>query len=176
MSGASIANPTSGEIAPQENYIQRSVREAAERRAVYVQLLGQGWGKREAARKAGYKAVKARHPVTHIETSELKAEMQLALKRQGATYDKAARVVSEAMNATVSATFEGEVTTSDVPDHKVRVQAARVTADLMGLTERSAGNQTASSITLTLAGPLAERFAQMLGSQPVTVDAEVDDE
>lgn len=167
MSSASVVNPQDTNSLTPGGFIETTIAQGAERQAMYYQLLGQGWSKREAAREAGYSAVKSQRPTRHVETPELRAKMQQALKRQGATYDKAARVVSEAMDAKVMATFEGNVTESDKPDHKARVQAARVTADLMGLTERYAGSANASTVTLTLAGPLAERFAEMLGPKVI---------
>lgn len=167
MSAASVVNPQDNDVVTGEGYVATLIRTQAEKQAMYVRLLGQGWNKTEAARDSGYSARSSRAPGRLIETLELKRQMQEALERQGATYDKAARVVSEAMDANVMATFEGNVTESNKPDHKARVQAARVTADLMGLTDRSAGSANASTVTLTLAGPLAERFAEMLGPKVI---------
>lgn len=145
-----------------ESYVDGVVRKGLERQAMYVHLLGQGWGKRGAAREAGYPARIARTPNKVIETPELKAKMQAALKRQGATMDKAARVVSEAMNANLTASFEGEVVQSAVPDHKTRVSAAKVTADLMGVTAREDGTVSGTALTLTIGGALAERIAERM--------------
>jgi hypothetical protein len=135
------------------------------RQARYVALLGQGWAKREAARESGYSAAISQRPQRIIETAQLRAKAQSALKRQGATMDKAARVVSEAMNANVVATFEGKAIESVVPDHKTRVQAAKVTADLMGLTERADRSQQGSTLTLTIGGALAERIAERMAGR-----------
>lgn len=163
MSAASVVNPQDNDSRPNGSVLE--IMEA--RKSQYITLLGQGWQKREAALASGYGRAISKAPRRAIETADLRAQAQSALKRQGATLDKAARVVADAMDANVTATFEGNVTQSTVPDHKARVQAARVTADLMGLTERSAGSANASTVTLTLAGPLAERFAEMLGPKVI---------
>ena len=171
VDATSIVNPPDTETVSLGGFIDSHIKEQAERQAVYIQLLGQGWGRNEAARQAGYPARAARTPLKLIETPELKARMQEALERQGATLDKAARVVSEAMNANLTASFEGEVVQSEVPDHKTRVTAAKVTADFMGVTERAdSGSDGGKSLTINLTGPLAERFAARMAGNVIEAD------
>jgi hypothetical protein len=160
MQAEAIVNPPD---TTKMTYVERVMNEMDERQALYVQLLGQGWGKRAAARSAGYPTVLTRKPLKAIETPELKAKMQRALIRQGATMDKAARVVSEAMNANLTASFEGEVIQSEIADHRTRVQAAKLTADLAGITERADRSQAGSTLTLTIGGALADRIAERMG-------------
>lgn len=57
---------------------------------------------------------------------------QKALAEAGATPDKMARVVNEAMDAKVVTVFHGEAQESDAPDHAIRLRAADQLADLTG--------------------------------------------
>ena len=167
VDGLSTVNALDTASVTQETYVDGIVRKGLERQAMYVHLLGQGWGKRQAARESGYTARIARTPVKVIETPEFKARMQIALKRQGATLDKAARVVSEAMNANLTANFEGEVVQSDKPDHKTRVSAAKVTAELMGVTAREDAIESGATLTLNISGPLADRIAARMAGKVI---------
>lgn len=163
MSAASVINPTDT-----QSIAEGSVVELIElRQARYITLLGQGWAKREAARESGYSAAISQRPLRIIETERLRAQAQAALRRQGATMDKAARVVSEAMNANVVTVFEGVAEESEIPDHKTRVQAAKVTADLMGLTERADRSGQGSTLTLTIGGALADRIAERMAGNVI---------
>lgn len=167
MSESSLVNAPDVESVAHGPYIESVLAKAAESQALYVTLLGQGWGKRRAAREAGYTARISQRPLKAIETPELKAKMQAALQRQGATYDKAARVVSEAMNANLTASFEGEVIESAIPDHRTRVQAAKLTADLAGITERPERAGQGSTLTLTIGGALADRIAERMAGKVI---------
>ena len=57
---------------------------------------------------------------------------QNALAEAGATPDKMARVVNEAMDARAVVTYRGEAKESDAPDHAIRLRAADQLADLTG--------------------------------------------
>lgn len=57
---------------------------------------------------------------------------QRALAEAGATPDKMARVVNEAMDARNGAWFKGSFHESDAPDHAIRLRAADQLADLTG--------------------------------------------
>lgn len=57
---------------------------------------------------------------------------QNALVEAGATPDKMARVVNDAMDARAAATYRGQVIESDAPDHAIRLRAADQLADLTG--------------------------------------------
>ncbi len=57
---------------------------------------------------------------------------QKALAEAGATPDKMARVVNEAMDARAVVTYRGEARESEAPDHSIRLRAADQLADLTG--------------------------------------------
>lgn len=119
----------------------------------------------ESARKAGYEMTgrMARTPRKLIETPELRARMQRELRKHNGSLGEVARTVVEAMSANQVASFQGVTTESDIPDHKVRVQAASKVAELWGLDAKSSSEQAGSTVTLTLSGAVAERMASMFG-------------
>lgn len=57
---------------------------------------------------------------------------QVALREAGATEEKMARVVNEAMDAKNGAWFKGHYNESDAPDHAIRLRAADQLAELTG--------------------------------------------
>jgi hypothetical protein len=57
---------------------------------------------------------------------------QVALREAGATEDKMARVVNEAMDANAGAWFKGEYHESTSADHAIRLRAADQLAELTG--------------------------------------------
>lgn len=57
---------------------------------------------------------------------------QKALAEAGATPDKMARVVNEAMDAKTVVTYKGHAEESEAPDHAIRLRAADQLADLTG--------------------------------------------
>lgn len=57
---------------------------------------------------------------------------QRALAEAGATPDKMARVVNEAMDAKVVTVFHGQAEESNAPDHAIRLRAADQLAELTG--------------------------------------------
>ncbi len=63
-----------------------------------------------------------------------------AMQRAGLTIDKVIAPVAEAMQANQTATFKGTVYTSDKPDHSVRLKAAGMAQNLMGLTGNNEGS------------------------------------
>lgn len=167
MEDASIANAQDTETVTHGPFITSVLKKQAESQALYAHLISQGYNKRQAAREAGYSARVSRAPRKLIETPELRERIQRALRNNDAGLNRVAQVVAGGMSANLSATFEGAVTESDVPDHKTRVQAAKTAADLWGLGERVDRSGGGSTVTLTLAGPLAERFAQALGPKVI---------
>lgn len=124
----------------------------------YVEARLDGLGRRDAADKAGFSPSVGRKPIRLIETAELRAQMQKAMRKKGCGLSRIAETVSNALKANVSASFEGDVRESAVPDHKVRVGAAKLAADLMGVTrpDVAAGAQTA--IVINLPGAAAKWF------------------
>lgn len=58
--------------------------------------------------------------------------LQAKLQEYGFTQEKVAKVIEEAANANVVSVFHGEVTESDVADHKVRMQAVSLLGDFTG--------------------------------------------
>lgn len=82
---------------------------------------------------------------------------QKALAEAGATPDKMARVVNDAMDAKVVTVFRGQAEESSTPDHAIRLRAADQLADLTGAKITKIQVQ---SVNVNLDGA---DFASMLG-------------
>ena len=128
------------------------------RQARYMEGKMDGLTSCKAAKEAGFPSKERDAPLKLIETTALRAEMQAAMQRQGATYDRMAQTVVKAMDATAYATFEGEVRDSSLPDHKVRVGAVKLAADLMGVTRPDAAAGAQTAIVINLPGVAAKWF------------------
>lgn len=106
--------------------------------AEFTNPEGEGFGNlTKAAELAGYEPTSARNQGHRLmKNDDVKTEVELVLEQGGATREKAARVVSEAMDADVTRVFcpgEGELVYADpMPDHPTRLKAAEMSHKLRG--------------------------------------------
>lgn len=102
----------------------------------YIEALKNGSGelltsKTELALAAGYSrgTVEKCGAGRLIERNPL---LESKLAEYGFSQEKVAKVIEDAANANVVSVFHGEVTESEVPDHKVRMQAVSLLGDFTG--------------------------------------------
>lgn len=142
----------------------------------YLENRLNGANQGEAAQIAGFTGRKARTPGKLIETPELKARMQQSLIRKRVTLDSIAETVANSLQANMIATTkDGEVIESDVADHKTRLKGVDQASRLWGLADQVRAGESGSTITLTLAGPLAERIAARMVQSGTITGADPDD-
>ena len=90
--------------------------------------------KAELMRRAGYSKGTIGSSSGKVFSSE---GFQLALKRAGITEDRLTSVYTDAMQAKQTVTFKGEMSETDLPDHKMRVHAADKLADLLNVKKKT---------------------------------------
>lgn len=82
--------------------------------------------------EAGYSEVSA----TTTPAREMNsAGVRLALAEKGVTPEAISQVFKDAMSANVVTQFHGKVEESQVADHKIRLQAVSLAADVLGIKE-----------------------------------------
>lgn len=66
-------------------------------------------------------------------------ELQIALRHQGVDYSSMAKVLKEGMEAMVVRFRKegGKIVTYEVPDHRIRLDAVKVAADLLGVSSKT---------------------------------------
>jgi len=131
----------------------------------YAVARSQGLSPRAAALKVGYSEAKAGNANRDIEPKARQTIREL-LPIMGATNERLAERLTEGLDAVrAHVTKAGDVIHST--DFKERREYVRLISELTGELKQGTG---ASSISLTLSGPLAEAFAaRMQGGE---VDAE----
>ena len=85
---------------------------------------------KEVLEKVGYSREVARTQAKRVMTSE---SLQLHLAEHGLGEYQVRKVLSEAMEANTVVVFKGQAHESDVPDHRMRVGALSLLADVTGL-------------------------------------------
>ena len=120
----------------------------------------------EAAADAGYGLQAQRTPWKLIPPDEMRARFQQIAERKGLTIDRISDKIHEHLDARANQTLEGkEVTQSIAPDYKVQQKALDQLTTLLGMQDASKAAGSASSITLSISGPAADRLAKALGGE-----------
>ena len=132
----------------------------------FIEGLVEGKTGANAARDAGYGVVMQRSPSKIVPPDELRRRFQEIAVRKGLTLDRLADKIDEHLDARANQTLEGkEVVPSAAPDYKVQQKAVDQLTTLLGMQDAQKLQAGGSSITLSIAGPAAERLAAMLGGR-----------
>ena len=85
--------------------------------------------KADLMQAAGYSGATARSSAARVWSSD---GFQAALAEHGLTPAKLSKVFNDAVGANVVTIFKGNATQTDVPDHKIRLQAVSLAGDFLG--------------------------------------------
>lgn len=120
----------------------------------------------EAARDAGFGIAVQRTPFKLIPPDEMRRKFQEVAASKGLTLDRVADKIVQHLEARQNQTLNGkEVTVSEAPDNRVQQKAIEQLTGLLGMGERAAVAGVASSVTLSISGPAADRLAALLGGE-----------
>lgn len=119
-----------------------------------------------AALDAGYGVAESRVPYRLIPADEMRRKFQEVAERKGLTLDRVARKIDEHLDARANQTLEGkQVTQSAAPDYKVQQKAIDQLTGLLGMQDAAQKAGGASTVTLSISGPAADRLAALLGGE-----------
>jgi hypothetical protein len=132
----------------------------------YLEARLKGLPMGTSAQIAGYTGREARSPGKMIESAELRARFQQIAEEKGLTLHRVAHKIEEHLEARANQTLEGkEVTQSEAPDYKIQQKALDQLTNLLGMQDASKVAGGASTVTLSISGPAADRLAAMLGGE-----------
>ena len=132
----------------------------------FVEGLIEGKTGEIAALDAGYSARDQRTPGKIIPPDELRRRFQAICREKGLTLHRIGDKIAEHLDARANQTLEGkQVTQSEAPDYKVQQKALDQLTTLIGMQDATKVQAGGSSITLSIAGPAADRLAAMLGRE-----------
>ena len=141
-----------------------AVEELKETRLIEGVIAGKTGG--QAVLDAGYGARMVNTPTKLIESSELRARFQSIAEQKGLTLHRVVDKMAEHLEARANQTLEGkEVTQSKAPDYKVQQKALDQLTSLMGMQDAGKVAGGASTVTLSISGPAADRLAKLLGGE-----------
>jgi hypothetical protein len=119
-----------------------------------------------AAREAGFGVVESRSPFKLIPPDEMRAKFQAIAERKGLTLDRVAAKIEQHLEARANQTLNGkEVTVSEAPDNRVQQKAIEQLTSLLGMQDAAKVAGSASTVTLSISGPAADRLAAMLSGE-----------
>jgi hypothetical protein len=119
-----------------------------------------------AALDAGFGVVEARSPYKLMPPDEMRRRFQEIAEKRGLTLDRVVGKIGEHLEARANQTLNGkEVTVSDAPDNRVQQKAIEQLTTLLGMGDAQKAQGGASSVTLSISGPAADRLAAMLGGE-----------
>jgi hypothetical protein len=130
------------------------------RLAAYEQYRLDGLSPTESARKAHLPLYMQRRPLKLIETGEMRARLQRAMLRAGATPRKLAETVVGALDATTF-TKSGQ----EIPDHRARMLGGRLLKDIL-VPEDKGGGVQATQVVINLPSALAASYVQFAQTIP----------
>lgn len=134
------------------------------REAKFIEGVIEGKSGERAALDAGYPAREARTPYKLIPADEMRRKFQEVAERKGLTLDRVADKINQHLEARANQTLNGkEVTVSEAPDNRVQQKAIEQLTTLLGMGESAKAAGGASTVTLSISGPAADRLAAMLG-------------
>ena len=147
-----------------ENIGPAAVQELSDVRLVTALIDGKTGT--QALQDAGYGALASRTPWKLISGEEMRARFQQIAERKGLNLDKISAKINEHLEARANQTLEGkEVVQSEAPDYKVQQKALDQLTTLLGMQDAAKAAGSASSITLSISGPAADRLARALGGE-----------
>lgn len=92
----------------------------------------------QAAKDAGYAESSARQlPYQFLKQPEVQSPLTEALARVGVTPDKISKTILEGMEAKARVAFEGTLSETELPDHRVRGEFVDRATTLMGVVPRN---------------------------------------
>lgn len=119
-----------------------------------------------AAKDAGYGVADQRTPFKIISPEEMRARFQQIAQEKGLTLHRVADKINQHLEARANQTLNGkEVTVSEAPDNRVQQKAIEQLTTLLGMGESAKAAGGASTVTLSISGPAADRLAAMLGGE-----------
>lgn len=119
-----------------------------------------------AAKEAGYGVADQRTPFKIISPEEMRARFQQIAQDKGLTLHRVADKINQHLEARANQTLNGkEVTVSEAPDNRVQQKAIEQLTTLLGMGESAKAAGGASTVTLSISGPAADRLAAMLGGE-----------
>lgn len=158
-------------------YVETLLRDASEREMAQSHLLDikqtrlvegiiDGKTGMVAAREAGFTVSQSDRPYKLIPADEMRRKFQEVAERKGLTLDRVADKINQHLEARANQTLNGkEVTVSDAPDNRVQQKAIEQLTGLLGMGESAKSAGGASTVTLSISGPAADRLAAMLGGE-----------
>ena len=117
--------PSKGRITTQQSRLAHVVAEEIK--------SPKGLTKAEMAQAAGYSSLTARAQTSRMFTSD---GFKAALTKLGVTEEKIADTFRDAMQAKTVVTYKGDAFESDIPDHRLRMQAADKMSEITGMKTR----------------------------------------
>jgi len=115
---------------------------------------------------AGYGVVESRSPFKLIPPDEMRAKFQEVAQRKGLTLDRVADKIAQHLEARANQTLEGkQVTVSEAPDNRVQQKAIDQLTGLLGMQDAAKQAGGASTVTLSISGPAADRLTAMLSGE-----------
>lgn len=136
------------------------------RESRYIDGVIGGKSRLDAATDAGYPARMAHAPFKCIESTELRAQFQQIAIEKGLTLHRVVDKISEHLEARANQTLNGkEVTQSEAPDNRVQQKAIDQLTGLLGMQDAAKQAGGASTVTLSISGPAADRLTAMLSGE-----------
>lgn len=119
-----------------------------------------------AAKDAGYGVADQRTPGKLVSPEEMRARFQQIAQEKGLTLHRVADKIAQHLEAKANQTLNGkEVTVSEAPDNRVQQKAIEQLTNLLGMQESAKASGGASTVTLSISGPAADRLATLLGGE-----------
>lgn len=119
-----------------------------------------------AAKDAGYGVADQRTPGKLVSPEEMRARFQQIAQEKGLTLHRVADKIAQHLEAKANQTLNGkEVTVSEAPDNRVQQKAIEQLTNLLGMQESTKASGGASTVTLSISGPAADRLAALLGGE-----------
>ncbi len=120
----------------------------------------------DAAKDAGFGVADQRTPWKLIPADEMRARFQQIAARKGLTLDRISNKIEQHLEARMTQTLQGkEVTLSEAPDYRVQQKAIDQLTGLLGMQDAAKQAGGASTVTLSISGPAADRLAALLSGE-----------
>lgn len=136
------------------------------KRTRMIEGIIEGKGAMAAAKSAGFGTVESRAPYKLIPADEMRRRFQEIAESKGLTIGRVADKIAQHLEAKQNQTLNGkEVTVSEAPDNRVQQKAIEQLTNLLGMQESAKASGGASTVTLSISGPAADRLAALLGGE-----------
>lgn len=136
------------------------------RKTRFIEGVVSGKTQTMAAIDAGYTGRDVRSPGKLVSPEEMRARFQQIAQEKGLTLHRVADKIAQHLEAKANQTLNGkEVTVSEAPDNRVQQKAIEQLTNLLGMQESAKAAGGASTVTLSISGPAADRLAALLGGE-----------